>query len=153
MARLGDDIEAIEAPREDVEMENDEDEEPLEAEVPRARLNPKSPTSREKQEHEDSGHAFYRSWCAACVEGRGVSGEHRAELLDEEKRENTTSMVAFDCGFMTQDNADTFPILLCREGGCGQTGVTCCERKRPAAYSISFLACFIKNHGFFAESF
>ena len=55
-------------------------EEPVEAEVPRVRLNPKNPTSREKQEHEDSGHAVNRNWCAACVEGRGV-GQHRNELL------------------------------------------------------------------------
>ena len=50
--------------------ENDEDEELLEAEIPtRVRMNPKNPTNREKQEHEDSGHAVGRSWCAACVEG------------------------------------------------------------------------------------
>ena len=48
---------------------NEEDEEPLEEEVPRARVNPKIPTSREKQEHEDSGHAVYSNWCAVCVEG------------------------------------------------------------------------------------
>ena len=86
-APIGDDIVPIGAPREDVEMGNDEDQEPLEAEVPRARLNPKNPTSREKQEHEDSGHAVCRSWCAACVEGRGVGGQHRIELLEEEERE------------------------------------------------------------------
>ena len=51
-------------------------------------MNPNNPTSREKQEHEDSGHAVYRNWCAACVEGRGVGGQHRIELLDEEEREN-----------------------------------------------------------------
>ena len=43
-------------------------------------------TSREKQEHEDSGHAVYRSWCAACVDGRGAGGQHRIELLEEERR-------------------------------------------------------------------
>ena len=26
-----------------------------------------------------------RSWCAACVEGRGVGGQHRIELLEEEE--------------------------------------------------------------------
>ena len=26
-------------------------------------MNPKNPTSREKEEHEDSGHAVSRSWC------------------------------------------------------------------------------------------
>ena len=45
---VGDDSGPIEASREDVEMENeeDEDEEPLKAEVPRARTNQKNPTSR-----------------------------------------------------------------------------------------------------------
>ena len=60
------------------------------------RMNPKNPTSREKQDHEDSGHAVYRSWCAACVEGRGVGGQHRIELLEEEERERTTPIAAFD---------------------------------------------------------
>ena len=66
----------------------------------------------QKQEHEDSGHAVYRSWCAACVEGRGVGGQHRIELLEEEKRERTIPIVAFDYGFLTQENADTFQILI-----------------------------------------
>ena len=61
LAPIGDDIEPIETPREDVEMGNDEDEEPLNAEVPRARMNPKNPTSRETQEHEDSGRAVHRN--------------------------------------------------------------------------------------------
>ena len=65
-------------------------------------MNPKNPTSREKQEHEDSGHAVYRSWCAACVEGRGVGGQHRIKLLEEEERERTIPIVAFDYGFLTK---------------------------------------------------
>ena len=94
-------------------------------------MNPKNPTSREKQEHEDSVHAVYRKWCAACVDGRGFGGQHRIELLKEEEGERTTPIVAFDCGFLTQENADTFPILICRDSRYGQTGATCCERKGP----------------------
>ena len=95
---LDDDIEPLGESRADVEMANEEDEEPSEAEIPRVIMNPKNPTSREKQEHEDSGHAVYRSWCAACVEGRGVGGQHRIELLEEES-ERTTQIVAFDSVF------------------------------------------------------
>ena len=40
-------------------MGNDDDEELVEAEVPRARMNPKNSTSRKKQEHDDSGHVGY----------------------------------------------------------------------------------------------
>ena len=64
------------------------------------------------------------------------------------ERERTTPIVAFDCGFLTQENADTFPILICRDSRYGQTGATCCERKGPTAYSISFLVGFIKDLGF-----
>ena len=60
----------------------------------------------------------------------------------------TTLIVAFDYGFLTQENADTFPILICRYSRYGQTGATCCERKGRTAYSISFLVGFIKDLGF-----
>ena len=60
----------------------------------------------------------------------------------------TTPIVAFDYGFLTQENADTFPILICRDNRYGQTGATCCERKGPTAYSISFVVGFIKDLGF-----
>ena len=86
MARIGNEIEPLEVLREDVGMGNDDDEDPLEAEIPRVRMNPKNPTNRVKQEHEDSGHAVYRCWCATCVEGRGVGVLHRIELLEEEER-------------------------------------------------------------------
>ena len=49
---------------------------------------------------------------------------------------------------MTQENADTFPILICRDSRYGQTGATRCERKGPTACSISFLVGFIKDLGF-----
>ena len=89
--------------------------------------------SKEGQEHEDYGHAVYRSWCAACVEGRGVGRQHHFGPLEEEERERTTPMVAFDYGFSTQENADTCPILFCRDSRHGQTGATGCERKGPTA--------------------
>ena len=45
VAPIGDDIEPIRESRADVEMGNEEDEEPLEAEIPRVRMNPKTLTS------------------------------------------------------------------------------------------------------------
>ena len=68
--------------------------------------------------------------------------------MKEEERERTTPTVAFNYGFLTQENADTFPILICRDSRYGQSGAMCCERKGPTAYSISFLVGFIKDLGF-----
>ena len=150
LAPIGDDIEPVGESRADVEMGNEEDAEPVEAEIPRVRMNPKNPTRREKQEHEDSGHALHRSWCAACGEGRDVGGQRRIEPFEEEER--TTLIVAFDYGFLTQEKAGTFPILICRDSRYGQTGATCCERKSPTAHSISLLvgvhqrSWFSQNH-------
>ena len=72
-------------------MRNDEDEESLEAEVPRAKMNPNNPTSREKQEREDSRHAVDRKWCAACVGSPGDGVQHQLVMMNEEEKARTTS--------------------------------------------------------------
>ena len=140
VAPIGDDIEPVGETRADVEMGNEEDADPWEAQIPKVRMNPRNPTSREKQEHEDSGHAVYRSWCAACVEGR--VGRRRRKRKDDSDR-------SFRLRFSdTGKRRHTFPILICRDSRYGQTGATCCERKGPTAYSIPFLVGFIKDLGF-----
>ena len=53
-------------------------------------------------------HCLSRKLCA-------TGGLHRIQLLDEEERENETSIVAFNHGFLTQDNADTLPLVICRK--------------------------------------
>ena len=63
-------------------------------------------------------------------------------------RKRTTPIAAFGDVSMTPESADTFPTLICRDTRFGQTGPTCCERKGPTAYSISFLVGFIKDLGF-----
>ena len=63
----------------------------------------------------------------------------QVEPLEEKERERTTPKVAFDYVFLTPENADIFPILICRDHVCGRTGATGCERKGPTTYSVSFL--------------
>ena len=80
--------------------------------------------------------------------------QHRTEQLEDEERERTTPIaVACDYGGMTQENADTFPILICEDGRYDQTGATHCERKGPAAYSISFHVGSIKGSWFWQSHF
>ena len=44
------------------------------------RKRPEQPTAAEVQEHEISGHEPYRSWCRACVAGRGRADAHVGRL-------------------------------------------------------------------------
>ena len=73
---------------------NEEQEESLEADIPTVdELNQKIPMSRAEQDHEDCGHAVYRTWCVVCVKDRCVGKQHRIEPLEEEERERTTLMI------------------------------------------------------------
>ena len=82
--------------------------------------------------------------CCLCRRSR-CGRQHRIELLEEEERERTIPNVVFDNRFLTQENADTFPILICRDSRYGQTGATCCERQGHTAYSILLLVGFITD--------
>ena len=114
-------------------MAHEEDEELLEAEIPRVRMIPRNPTSREKREHEDSGHLAYRSWSAACVEGRGVVGVHRIELLEEEER-NINSDCSFRLRFLdTGSNSDLSRQQVWSNG----SDVLCTQRSHIILHFIS----------------
>ena len=57
---------------------------------------------------------FTRIGVGACVKDRGATVQ--LELRWRKKNENEQHpMVAFDCGVLTQENADTFPILTRRD--------------------------------------
>eukprot|EP00959_Pyramimonas_sp_CCMP1952_P455551 9471732-Pyramimonas_sp.AAC.1 len=125
--------------------ETGEDEQGAEAqgaeaqEVPRRR-HPRMPSAKEVQEHEDQAHAVFRAWCKACCEGRGLGAQHRREFeLDPEFGENVVPIVAFDYGFMTQEGADTYPILVVRETRFKHTAATCVEAKGVNAYAVAFM--------------
>ena len=68
----GDDPEG-DAGDDQMQVRGDEVEEPVEARRANPGWTPKSPTDRERAEHESSGHAVYRSWCEECIKATGMS--------------------------------------------------------------------------------
>ena len=64
------------APEHDGEDVRDLEQEARERPVRVLRKRPEQPTAAEVQEHEISGHEPLRSWCRACVAGRGRAGAH-----------------------------------------------------------------------------
>ena len=73
--------------------------------------------------------------------------QHRIELLEEEERERTTPIVVFDYGFLTQENEDTFPILICLDSRYGQTGGD------TRSHSVlHFISCWYHQRSWFSQS-
>ena len=66
---------------------------------PRRRNSPSDPTSREIEVHALTGHASFRSWCAACVQGRGRAERHQGEGLKELDGGSKVPVVFGDCCF------------------------------------------------------
>ena len=68
---------------------------------PRRQNSPSDPTSREIEDHVLTGHATVRSWCAACVQGRGRAERRcRKELEDGSK----VPVVSWDYCFLGAKN-------------------------------------------------
>ena len=64
------------APEHDGEDVRDLEQQARERPVRVLRKRPEQPTAAEVQEHERIGHEPYRSWCRACVAGRGRADAH-----------------------------------------------------------------------------
>ena len=78
----------------------------------RARAVPIGPTRQKKEDHEVAGHVPYRSWCRACVAGRGRSDAHLTH------RTSTSTTTGIDPGYLEdrvtlgQQEARPSPILV-----------------------------------------
>ena len=72
---------------------------------------PDQPTQAEREAHEVT-HAPYRSWCRACVAGRGRSDPH----FKLDQAESSISTVAIDYAYLCEEGAEerASPILVAR---------------------------------------
>ena len=98
----------VEGPAEDPAMDAE-----IEAKVAVVPLRaPAAPTAEEIEEHEASGHCNYRSWCRACIAGRGRSNAHVAADSDE----HALPTVAIDYAYLgdptASDEEKASPILV-----------------------------------------
>ena len=67
-----------------------------ECQAQRVPKDPGMPSQKDIDEHVARGHATYRTWCEACVEGRGAGEPH----LRDEKQDPKIPILAFDCFFV-----------------------------------------------------
>ena len=71
---------------------------------PRRRNCLSDPTSRETEDHVLTGHASFRSWCAACVQGRGRGERDQGEGRKEREDGSKVLVVSWDYCFLGARN-------------------------------------------------
>ena len=71
---------------------------------PRRRNSPSDPTSREIEDRVLTGHVTFRSWCAACVQGRGRAERHQGEGRKELEDGSEVPVVSWDYCFLGAKN-------------------------------------------------
>ena len=102
---LPDGLSASDEVSEETVLNDDEDNEPIsckpsgeeDCQEPRVLMDSGAPSQNDIGEHEVGGHSKYRSWCEACVEGRGIGEPH----LMATKQESKIPTLAFDYLFVT----------------------------------------------------
>ena len=71
---------------------------------PRRPNSPSDPMSREIVDHVLTGHASFRSWCAACVQGRGRAERHQGQGRKELEDGSKVPVVSWDYCFFGSRN-------------------------------------------------
>ena len=81
----------------------------VESQRPRLPAKVREPSKEEKEEHEASGCAVFRSWCPYCVQGRGQSNPHLPRQGASEIPE-----VCIDYAYDGRDGEETVTLLCAR---------------------------------------
>ena len=110
--------------------------------VPRVPCAPKAPTVADREEHEATGHAAYRSWCPHCVAARGRRGPH----LTSEPGE--LPEVGFDYGFLGHRRENCLTLLVGKDRRTGSLMCSAVPRKGACAYARAFATGWLLSLGY-----
>ena len=101
-----------EALEEEMECEL-EDETVQDAQRVRTISNPRQPSKKEREEHEAT-HAQYRTWCIACVRGRGIAMKHHRSTGARSDEGKLHTFVMDHC-FPSQGSQQGITVLVIKE--------------------------------------
>ena len=90
-----------------------EDETVQDADRVRTISNPGQPSRKEREEH-DATHAQYRSWCIACVRGRGIAMKHHRSTAAGSD-EGKLHTFAIDFCFPSQGSQQGITVRVIKE--------------------------------------
>eukprot|EP00971_Amphidinium_carterae_P172341 3416451-Amphidinium_carterae.1 len=138
----------------DDEREHDEMRDDLGYEHGPARMRPlpQGPSRREKEMHEASGHIPYRSWCSACVRGKGHQDSHRREKTGDGREKRAT--LGIDYAYFesresaTEAEGSPAPVLVGRDNATRMTLAEVVPSNGiQYAYSIQILVDWVRLIG------
>ena len=115
------------------------------------RAAPAEASHAEREHHEATGHAVYRSWCSECKQGRGRTLAHHSRSHSDDR----VPVLSWDYGFLSTHgnepdvvgNLDT-PLTESQEAECessGQSPVLCLRDRMSQACYWYLLPCKGRN--------
>ena len=103
-------------------------------------------TTQECAEHEAAGQVAYRSWCDACLAGKGLNQAHRSAPKDEQ--ETAVAEFISDYGFMGRDDGKCMPLLVLKDTKTKRVAYAFVQAKGLDPYAIKFTAMFLQSTGY-----
>jgi len=100
------------------------------------------PSKQEKEEHEATGHACYRSWCEHCVAAKARGQYHRGTGEQGELPE-----IALDYGHMSRNDEKCMPIICARHREYRHHAATYVKSKGRNDYAVRFLVAWVRGLG------
>ncbi len=116
----------------------------------RVKKNPVLPSEKQVEEHYASNHVLFRSWCKACIMGKGVNSAHFKSNKEEEQEVSTVSV---DYGFMTNDDekdseAGYMPIVVMVDRNTGKLNANVVPSEGVNPYAVKRVAQNIRLLGY-----
>ena len=107
-----------------------------ELEAPRLVKTPVAPSADEREEHEVTGHAVYRDWCAHYLGARGIGQRH---VVNSRENSDEIALTACDYGYIGGED-ECLPILVTRDHKYQTVHTTFVDAKGPTDYAVRHLA-------------
>jgi len=106
---------------------------------------PNAPTKDEIEQHEITNFPP-RDWCQHCVDGHGISHQHKR--VEEEEKLGIT--VSLDYAFMTADETEegVSPILVMHDNSTGAIWVLAVERKGNEPVALNWAVARLDEAGY-----
>ena len=105
----------------------------------------RTPTSLEKEDHYNSGHARYRNWCPHCVAAKGQGQAHK---MSGGANPGEIPELGFDYFYLGDQQNTGLPNIAARDNATGSFAGSTLEQKGRNTYAKAYLVGWIRGLGY-----